>query len=72
LLRRIPEIVAAAPGGGLGRDELAAALNVKHAADEVFTVSLWVCYRRGQVDFVRDYAVAPARESQQPEGDATL
>jgi hypothetical protein len=65
LLRRIPKIVAAAPGGGLGRDELAAALRVKHAADPVFVASLMVCYRRGQVDFVRDYVVAPARKSQE-------
>jgi hypothetical protein len=71
LLRRIPKVVAAAPGGGLSRDELAAACRVTHAADEVFLVSLMVCYRRGQVDFVRDYVVAPARGSQHTEGKSS-
>ena len=58
LLRRIPQ-VAAEPrwGGGLSRAELANALHVREY-DQVFTLSLLVCYRRRQVDFWRDYVIA--------------
>ena len=58
LLARIPA-VAAEPqwGGGLSRAELAAALHVRET-DRVFAVSLLVCWRRGQVDFWRDYVIA--------------
>jgi hypothetical protein len=60
LLRRIPEVVADPVwGGGLSRGELAAVLHVPES-DRAFVLSLLVCYRRRQVDFVRGYVVTPA------------
>lgn len=60
LIHHIPLAVAAAAGGGCSRSELAAVLCTRD--DKTFDVSLWVCYRRGQVDFCGGYVVAPARE----------
>ena len=58
LLRRIPQVAAEARwGGGLSRAELARALHVREF-DQVFTLSLLVCYRRRQVDLWRGYVIA--------------
>jgi hypothetical protein len=66
LLRHIPQ-VAAQPrwGGGLTRAELARALHVREH-DQVFTLSLLVCYRRGQVDLWHEYVLAIAGEQASP------
>jgi len=64
LLRRIPEAVADPRWcGGLSRSELAAVLHVREW-DQVFVLSLLVCYRRGQVDFCGGYVVPAARAGQ--------
>ena len=65
LMRRIPELTAAAPGSGCSKTELAAALHVREH-DQVFDVSVWVCYRRRAIDLCQGYIVAPARESHEP------
>jgi hypothetical protein len=58
LLRRIPQVVAEPRwGGGLTRAELARALHVREH-DQVFTLSLLVCYRRHQVDLWHEYVLA--------------
>ena len=58
LLRRIPQAVAGAPGGGCSRADLAAVLHVSEY-DQVFISSLMVCYARGQVDFCWGHVTAP-------------
>jgi hypothetical protein len=63
LMRRIPQLAAAAPGCGCSRTELAAALHVRER-DPVFEVSVWACVRRRTIDLCQGYVVAPARESQ--------
>jgi hypothetical protein len=71
LMRRIPQVTAAAPGGGWSRAELAAVLHVREA-DQTFDVSVWVCYRRRAIDICQGYIVAPAREPQEStEGETT-
>jgi hypothetical protein len=66
LLRRIPEVVSEPRwGGGLSRGELAAALRCRES-DQVFTVSLIVCYRRGLVDLAGGYVIA---SGEVPEAD---
>jgi hypothetical protein len=69
LLRRIPGAVASAPGRGCSRADLAAALHVREH-EEVFALSVLVCYRRGDVDFCAGYVVAPARGSRSTEGES--
>lgn len=64
LMRRIPELTAAAPGSGCSKTELAAALHVRER-DQVFDRSMWACYRRRTIDLCQGYIVAPARESQE-------
>lgn len=62
LLRRIPAAVAASPGGGCSRADLAAALHVRE--DETFAVSVLACHARGQVQFCWGYVVAPRQEGE--------
>lgn len=61
LLARIPAVVAAAPGGGLSRGELAAACRVREF-ERVFALSLLACYQRGEVDFCAGYVVTPPED----------
>jgi len=71
LMRRIPQLVADAPGRGCSRAELAAALHVREY-DQVFDLSVWVCYRRRQIDLCSGYIVAPARTpAESTEGEIT-
>jgi len=58
LVDAIPGLVAAADGGGLRWDELARAVE-RSEGDKSFRTSVFVCYRRGLVDLLRGYVVAP-------------
>lgn len=72
LMRRIPALTAAAPGGGCSRADLAAALHAREH-DQVFDRSVWACYRRGVIDLCQGYVVAPARTpAESTEGEITL
>lgn len=64
LLRRIPQAVAAYPGRGCSKTELAAALHVR-ASERMLDRMIWACYRRGEIDLCAGYLVAPARKSQE-------
>jgi hypothetical protein len=71
LMRRIPQAVADAPGGGCSRAELASVLRVRDY-DQVFERSVWACYRRRQIDLCQGYVVVPTRKPQEPvEGETT-
>jgi hypothetical protein len=58
LIRAITRIVAAAPGGGLHRAELAGTLHMSPYTDP-FKTNLLIAYSRGQVDFCGQYVVKP-------------
>lgn len=65
LARRIALLVADSPGHGLPRDELLAKLGMPWVDVKP---SAMLAYKRGGIDFCRDYVIAPARRSRpQPE-----
>lgn len=65
LARRIASLVAASPGRGLPRDELLERLGMPWCDVKP---SAMLAYKRGGIDFCRDYVIAPARRSgPQPE-----
>ena len=68
LLYHVPLRVASDPCGGLSRADLARCFGV-HPSSEAFSLSLRICYRRGQIDFVRGYVVAPALTGGDPSHD---
>lgn len=58
LIRRIIRIVDAAPGGGLHRADLAAALHLP-AYGEPLKTALFIAYRKHKIDFCGQYVVKP-------------
>ena len=60
LARRIAILVAGAPGRGMRRDELLERLGMSWADVKP---SAMLAYKRGGIDFCRDYVVAPMRRS---------
>jgi hypothetical protein len=59
LIRAITRAVAAAPGGGIHRDTLAAHFQLPPHGPAMRD-ALGVAYRRRQIDFCRQYVVRPA------------
>ena len=60
LVRRIALIAESSPGRGIARDVLLARLGMSWVD---LKPSAMLAYKRGRIDFVRDYVVAPARKS---------
>ena len=60
LARRIAQLVADSPGRGLRRDELLERLGMSWADVKP---SAMLAYKRGGIDFLRDFVIAPARKA---------
>ena len=60
LIRRIIRIVTAAPGGGLHRADVADLLCLSPFG-EAFKTALMIAYKRGRIDFCRQFVVTANR-----------
>lgn len=67
LARQIVRIVTFAPGGGLHREQVAAAVGLPAYGPEL-KQALMAAWSRGRIDFVRQYVVAPGEQG--PAGES--